>query len=213
MATELRLQKFIDAIQITSDIDNLDNDAPQIMRRTSSSIQKTSTFVVATKEPHDMILPINVIWFCFDKTSQYYKQALKRISKDPDPSGSFEHTWEVLYFYEDIWADQSYAQEDLDKLTGDIPGAATTSTLGLVMLTTDPEDPAAPRVILEGDSRLSDPRDPKPHSHPEKPATMLQHDDGVLTIDNGVPAAGSMLISTSATTAAWRKPTEADLGE
>tara|TARA_Y100001963_G_scaffold139226_1_gene204828 strand:+ start:3733 stop:4368 length:636 start_codon:yes stop_codon:yes gene_type:complete len=211
MATELRLQKFTDAIRITSDIDNLDNDAPQVMRRTSASIQKTSTFVVAKIEPHDMVLPLNVIWFCFDPNSSYYNKALRRVSKDP--SASFEHTWEVLYFYSDLWLDQHYAPEDLDKLTADIPGAATVSDLGLVLLATAPEDPNNPVVILEGDSRLTDARDPKPHSHPEKPATMLQHSDGVLTIKNSAAVAGALLFSTSTTEAEWRKPTPEDLGE
>jgi hypothetical protein len=211
MSVELRLQKFIDAMQITSDIDNLDNDAPQVMRRTSSAIQKTSTFVVSKAEPHDMILPLNVIWLCFDPSSSYYKNALRRVSKDADSNGSFEHTWEVMYFYDDIWGDQYYDGEDMNNMTGNTPGAATTTSLGLVTLVGTPDDPQNPAVILEGDTRLSDPRVPLPHSHPEKPATMVQHDDGILTIANGTPAPGSMLISTSTTEAAWRIPTEDDL--
>lgn len=211
MSVELRLQKFIDAIQITSDIDNLDNDAPQVMRRTSASIQKTSTFVASKSEPHDMVLPLNVIWICYDPNSRYYKNALRRISKEPDTNGSFEHSWEVMYFYDDIWGNQYYDAEDMQNLTAKIPGAATNTTLGLVTIVGTPEDPANPAIILEGDSRLSDPRTPLPHSHPEKPATMLQHDDGILTITAGSPAQGSMLISTSATEATWRIPTEDDI--
>lgn len=209
---ELRLQTFIDAIGITSDVDNLSKDTPQVMRRLNAAIQRTSTFVVAIEEPDNMILPLNVIWVCFDSTSKYYKQALKRKSKDADPSGDFTHTWEVLYFYQDIWEEQVYDAADQASLTNiQIPTGATTSKLGLVKLSHAPADALLPVVVVEGDPRLSDARTPKPHSHAEIPATMLQHSNGVVTIANGQPAVGKVLKATGNDSATWDHLTQADI--
>lgn len=211
---ELKLQNYINAIEITSDVENLSKDTPQVMRRENTAIQKTSTFVVAINEPHDMILPLNVIWVCFDGTSGLYKKALKRVSKDPDENGQLVQTWEVLYFYDDLWHDQYYDAEDKDKLSNVvIPSGATTDTLGLVRLSHPaPEgDEGMPVVVSEGDPRLSDAREPLPHVHPEIPATMLQHANGVVTVMNGEPAVGKVLKATSETSATWDFLTEDDI--
>lgn len=211
---ELKLQDFITAMAVTSDVDNLSKDTPQVMRRENSAIQKTSTFVVSINEPHDMILPLNVVWLCYDGTSSYYKKALKRISKDVDENGFFTNTWEVLYFYDDIWLDQFYDAEDSDKLSNAvIPTGATTDTLGLVRLSYPaPEgEEGMPIVVSEGDPRLTDAREPLPHTHPEIPTSMLQHANGVVTIANGEPSVGKCLRATSETSATWDFLTEDDI--
>ena len=201
---ELKLQNFIDAMGVTSDVDNLSQDTPQVMRRENTAIQKTSTFVVSILEPVGMILPLNVIWLCYDATSGNYKSALKRVSKDADPGGAYTYSWEVLYFYDDIWLDQAYDAEDSDKLSNAvIPAGATTSTLGLVKLSTPSTTPGMPIVVTEEDERLSDPRTPKAHSHAEIPATTLQHANGVVAINIGEPAIGKVLMATGPGSAGW----------
>lgn len=201
---ELKLQTFIDAMAITSDVDNLSENAPQVMRRVNTAIQKTSTFVIAVNEPLGMILPINVIWLCYDSTSPHYRHALKRISKDADENGKYTNSWEVLYFYEDIWGDQEYDAEDRESLSNVVvPGGATTTLLGLVKLSAVPADALMPVVISEGDVRLTNARDPLPHSHMEIPATQLKHATGIVTIANGTPAIGKCLKALGPNSATW----------
>lgn len=210
---EKRLQDFVLAVGITSDIANLDSTAPQVIYKNNPSIAKTSTFVIGKNEPHDMVLPLNVVWLDWNPNSPTYRHAKVRESKDADPSGTYVHTWRTLYFYDEIWTDQAYDQEDSDAISnGEAPGPATITELGLVRLATAWTGQGYPAVLVEGDPRLSDPRVPKDHTHPEKPATSLAHDSGaVVTITSGTPEAGAVLMATSSTSAGWAKIREEDL--
>lgn len=209
---ELELQRYISGLEFVSDAKNLSDETPQIIRRTNAQIGKTSTFVCAIKEPWNMILPLNVIWIDFNPNSPTYRHALKRISKDADPMGVHNHSWEVLYYLEHIWVDQYYDADDLASIgSGETAGAATTTELGIVLISHDPAPGTVPVAIADNDPRLSDAREPLPHSHPEIPATMLQHANGVVTISNGVPQVGAVLKATSASSAGWAKLQEADL--
>ena len=210
---EKRLQDVILALGVASDIDNLNAKTPQVVYKNNPSIAKVSTFVVSQDEPHDMVLPLNVVWLDWNPNSSTYRHALVRESKDVDPEGKYNHTWRVLYYYEDIWTDQYYDQDDLDTIgSGDAPGAATINDLGVVRLARPWDGAGFPAAIVDGDPRLSDDRYPKPHTHPEKPASQLAHESGaVVTITSGVLVEGAVLKATSATTAGWRKIKEEDL--
>jgi len=210
---ELLLQRYIAGLEVVSDAANLSEETPQVMRRTNTSIGKTSTFVCALKEPWNMILPLNVIWIDFNPNSSTYRHALKRVSKDADGlNAEYNHTWEVLYYLENIWDEQFYDTDDLSSIgSGETAGAASTTEMGIVLISHDAPDGSTPVAVVQGDPRLDDAREPLPHEHAEIPATELQHATGVVAISNGTPAVGSVLKATSSTSAGWGKLMAADI--
>ena len=210
---ELLLQRYIAGLEVVSDAGNLSEETPQVMRRTNPSVGKTSTFVCALLEPWNMILPLNVIWIDFNPNSDTYRHALRRVSKDADPQNvDRNHTWEVLYYLEHIWVEQYYDADDLAAIgSGETAGAASTTEMGIVLISHDPAEGQTPIAIVEGDPRLTDAREALPHSHAEIPATELQHADGVVAISNGTPEVGSVLKASSPTSAGWSKLMEADI--
>jgi hypothetical protein len=207
---ELALQNYIEALEVTSGISDLSDEIPQIVRRTNPSVGKTSTFVCSVLEPHNMILPLNVIWIDFNPNSSTYRNALMRVSKDP--KGLYENSWEVQYYYDNIWNNQYYDEEDSALInSGNSIDSATTSSMGIVLISTAPEMGQIPVAITEGDPRLTDPRTALPHSHQEKPTTQLQHSEGVITIEGGPAPEGSVLRFNGNGSASWSKLTESDL--
>lgn len=212
MAMELRLQKLVEAMEIASDIDALADGASILMRRTSPAINKTIAFVCSSVEPNNMVLPLNVVWLNYDKNSPFYRQALKRKSKDADPVTGFNNTWEVLYYYEDALEAQYYDEEDQDAIgqAQKVP-VASVDEFGIVKLYENPPQGEDPIVILDDDPRLSDPRTPKEHTHAEVPASILSHSTGTIVINDGEPQVGMALVAKSATAAGWRKLTSADI--
>lgn len=210
---EKRLEDFVLAVGVTSDIANLDSTVSQVLYKNNPSIAKTTTFVIGKNEPHDMVLPLNVVWLDWNTGSATYRHALVRESKAVDPKGKYEHTWRVLYFYDEIWADQEYDETDGEAISnGDAPGPATITELGLVRLATPWSGDGYPAALVDTDPRLTDARTPLPHTHPEKPAVSLAHDSGsVVTITGGVPSEGAVLMATSSTAAGWAKISEEDL--
>lgn len=209
---ELLLQRYIAGLEIVSDAGNLSEETPQVMRRTNPSVGKTSTFVCALLEPWNMILPLNVIWIDFNPNSKTYRHALRRLSKDADPAGQYNHSWEVLYYLDHIWTEQFYDADDLAAIgSGETAGAASTTTMGIVLISHDAPDGSTPTAIVEGDPRLSDAREALPHNHDEIPATQLQHSDGIVAISNGTPEAGAVLKASGPNAAGWSKLVSADI--
>lgn len=212
MAMEKRLEDLMKAFYVASDIENLDGSTPILMRKSNPSINKTVSFICSVVEPTQMVLPLNVVWFNFDKSSKYYNTALKRVSKESPSSGEFEHTWKLLYYYDEAMEAQFYDQEDQDAIGGSQKvSVATMETFGIVMLHENPAEGEDPRVILDTDPRLSDARTPTEHDHDEKPATMLAHATGHLTIVDSEPVIGATIIAKSATECEWRQLRDTDI--
>lgn len=210
-AMELRLQRFIDAVEVISNMSDLNNETPIAMRHQDPATTLTTTFVCSQVEPTKMVLPANVIWIVFDRNSSYYKQALKRTSKQTGSHAEFEHSWELLYFYDDIFAAQYYDPDDLGN-TGTPITYATTTNSGTFKLTATAQSINAPRIISEGHYTLTDDRVPTEHSHPELPATKLETVSSFVTVaDQPNPQIGMALVCDSNTTAIWRKLTESDV--
>lgn len=211
-AMELRLEKFIDSAEIIGNMGDLNNETPVVLRYQDPQSLRTITFVCSQVEPTKMVLPANVVWVNFDRNSIYYKQALKRTGKTSGSHAEFEHSWELLYFYAEVFDNQYYDPADLADLEDERVGYAQVSTAGIAKLTTAPTQALAPRIISEGHYSLTNNRDPLDHEHPEKPATKLKTVSSFVSITNQpTPLIGMALVCDSHTTASWRKLTETDV--
>lgn len=210
---ELKLEKLIQDVENISNIRNLDALNPKVVRLSHPTNRQVTAIVAAHREPHTLVLPLNVTWMVFDPLSTLYRKALRRVSKEPDVVAGTEHTWEVVELYDDVFVTQYYDDADTALLTTQNPvSIATTDTLGVVRISVESATPSNPVGIVEGDPRLSDPRQPLPHTHPERPATQLKTATGVVTIGGSdAPEEGAVLIATSPTTAVWRKLSTSDI--
>lgn len=214
-AMELRLENFIDAVQVISSIDDLNDETPIVVRQQDPATREIVTIVCSTVEPTRMVLPMNVVWIVFDRDSKYYKQALKRTSKSSDPkTPEFEQSWRLLYFYEEVFESQFYDPDDLNSGGAEPIGPATTTEYGIIRLSTPAEIEAEPYVVSEGHYSLTNNRDPRPHleQHPEKPATILAIGSNIIQIiDQPAPELGMALVLDGAGQAQWRKLLEEDI--
>lgn len=210
---EKNLELIIDSLRVVSDIQNMDETNPITHRVSNPTIRKVTTVVCAYREPYNLILPLNFIWFCFDPQSVYYKQALRRVSKDADAQKGFAHTYEVIDTMAQFEADQYYDEEDAAILAQNDPlPVATESVLGVARLSVPPVSGATPIVVGDNDPRMTDAREPTEHTHPEVPATQIKTRTGVVTIgDSASPKTGDVLIATSPKTAVWRPLTSNDI--
>lgn len=210
---EKKIEEIRDALRVISDIQNMDETNPIVHRVSNATVRKVTTTIAAVREPVNLIVPLNVIWFDFDPQSKYYKAARRRPSKNPDVAAGTLHTWEVIDTYAQFIEDQFYDAEDAAILNTQAPlPIASATVLGIAKLSHAPTNAAAPTVVGEGDPRLSDARVPNEHTHPEKPATMLKTRTGYVTIENSAaPVVGAALIATSANSAGWRQITTADV--
>jgi hypothetical protein len=211
-AMELRLEKFISSAEVISNMSDLNNETPVALRYQDPQTLQTITFVCSQVEPTKMVLPANVVWINFDRNSPYYKQALKRTSKNKGSHLQYEHSWEVLYFYTNVFDNQFYYPEDLADLDDERVGPASVDKAGIAKLNEAPLESNSPRLISEGHYTLENNRDPKEHEHAEKPATKLKTISSFVNIVNQPnPLIGMALVCDSHLTASWRKLTEADI--
>lgn len=210
---EKQLVDIREALRVISNIQNLDDTNPIVHRLSNSTVRRVHCDVAALREPYNEILPLNVIWFDFNPQSAYYNTARRRVSKEPDARAGTTHTWEVIETMAEYEVDQYYDQEDADLLAQDDPiPAATVTTLGIARLSVAPKDGAAPVAVGEGDPRLTNPRKPLDHTHPEKPASILKTKTDTITIGNSpTPEVGATLVVGAGKNAVWRKLTSTDI--
>lgn len=209
---ERKLEQLIMDLERVSNVRNLDENNPIVTRISHPTNATVHVIVNALQEPDTLILPLNVTWFVYDPQHKYYRQALRRVSKDS--SGEFNHTWEVVTKFDEVFVDQFYDQEDRNKLSDTSgPPVAQKDTMGIARLSYEAEVTSNPEVVAEGDPRLSDARPPLAHTHPERPAEKLRTSEGVVSIEGSdAPIQGATLVATSANTAEWRKLRTSDLG-
>ena len=210
---ELRLQNLIEDFERVSNVRNLDENNPIVMRLSHPTNASVHVIVCALTEPETLVLPLNVTWFVYDPLHKFYRQALRRKSKDSDPTGEFSHTWERVETYDEVFVDQYYDADDTDKLSDNSgPDVAQPSVLGIARLSVEAEVASNPVVVAEGDPRLSDAREPLAHTHPERPARQLRTSEGVVTIEGSAePVNGAVLVATGPNTAEWRKLRTSDI--
>lgn len=211
--SELRLDTLIENLEEVSNLQNMDPLNPIVVRLSHPTNRTVTAVVCAQSEPYTLVLPLNVTWFDFNPLSANYRKALRRVSKDADSVNGREHTWEVIENYNDVFVTQYYDEADTAQLTTQNPvPAATTTVMGVARISVDAQVPSNPVAVVEGDPRLSDPRQPLAHTHPEQPATQIQTAEGVVTVGGSEGAvAGAVLIATGPTTATWRKLTTSDI--
>lgn len=180
---------------------------------------------VAFLEPNNVTFPLNVSWIVADPQHPAYKKVLRRTSTAK--SVDYRNTWSEVTTFEDLIAEPQFWDVTGGFNLGevDVPqvGAATVDVRGLVMLNREyTDDAGAPVIVGSNDARMSNARDPLPHTHPKLPITMMLLTSGVnaahvkISTANA-PVAGELLAITAKGAqdnewiGEWRRPTRADL--
>lgn len=210
---ERRLEQLILDLERVADMQNLDPLNPIVLRISHPTNKTVTVIVCAQSEPSTLVLPLNVTWFDLNPLSPYYRSALRRVSKEADEDNGREHTYEPIELYDDVFTTQYYDDIDTGKLTTQNPiPVANTEVLGVARLSAPAQVPSDPIVVVEGDPRLSDAREPNAHTHDEVPATQIKTANGYVTVSGSEePVVGATLVATSTTTAVWRRLTSADI--
>lgn len=210
---ELKLENFIGYAEGISDMQNLDELNPIVLRLSHPTNREVVVVACAQLEPVSLVLPLNTIWIDLNPLSNNYRKALQRQSKEADLVSNTTHTWEVIDTVDQLWAAQHYDDADRATLTTQNPvPTASVSVMGVARLSEVPEVSSNPIAVAEGDPRLSDARTPTSHTHDELPATQLKTATGVVTIGGSeAPVSGATLVATSSNTAAWRRLTTSDI--
>ena len=204
---ELRLENFIKALERTTNI-HQQNEAPIVVRITDDASGVSAVFCCSYYVPRYVMLPVEAVWIDFNPDSETYRHAYVRTTKGDTPESD---VWEELYFYADAFGDQAYDQDDLSMISVALPSPATTLTHGIGYLSAGTIDSV---VVVEGDARLTDQRDPLPHDamHKEAPATMIASASGTKTIKNqAAPEINATLVMDGGEYV-WRKLKEQDIG-
>lgn len=165
------------------------------------------TFVVLVSylEPDTLTVPHNVSWIMADPEHADYKVLMRRVDAENYDGNGYRGSWSVLSTVETIFDEPQFFKKDSDPILGEVeqfrpPIATDKSYGGFYVSHVEPGTEAAPVVVGTNDLRMSNPRDPKPHSHPNTPATMLTAGDGTTKYANvstvNDPVAGQMLFIT-----------------
>lgn len=210
---ELKLERLIKQLETISQDRGLSPDNPVIYRLSHPAASLTTVIVVAHNEPYTQILPLNVTWFNMNPLSNNFRKALRRVSKTDPNDGTYNHTYETINTYAEVFVEQVYDIADEAIISsGSGAAAATVSVAGLVRVATTPQNVNSPVVVGDNDPRLSDARTPTAHSHPQSPAQQLATSTTNVTINNSsAPQVGDVLVATSSTTAVWRALTSNDI--
>jgi len=217
-----RLEQFIDRVVTVAERRNLAPENPiTIMIDVGNSQYYT---VVSHGEPNHVTLPLNVTWVVADPDSPHYMKALRRASALP--FDGYRNTWAELRTYEDFEDEPQFWDLSATFQFGEVQVAgvqpATDTMRGVFMLNREPADPADPIIVSSDDPRMSNERQPLPHTHPLLPSTMLQGSQGTHEFfvhigNNRSPKAGELLALTRPATepgewhGEWRYVEETDL--
>lgn len=125
---ELRLSKFITALEKITDVHNLDDANPFMFNMPHPDFMEGQTtqsgliaqkfrMAVAREEPLNVGLPINGIWINMDAKSRYFRTALKlKAVAGPNESnvsnaitdGGFQQSWIAIGRYERMFDESQY---------------------------------------------------------------------------------------------------------
>nr|DAF93406.1 MAG TPA: Ig-like domain protein [Myoviridae sp. ctshb19] len=166
---------------------------------------KKFVVLVSLLEPDTLTVPYNVSWINADPEHEDYKVLQRRVDAEKYDDKNYRGSWAVLSTVEEIFTEEQYFKKDADPILGAVPDfrppLAAKTRLGGFTLSEGSvqEDADDPVVIYTNDPRMSDPREPLPHSHPDFPRTILSAGDGsenYVIVSGSEPAPGSMLFIT-----------------
>lgn len=188
-----------------------DTSTAQVMRQINPILNTSSTQIICDTEPFDFVLPMNVIWLCMDKKSDFYRKLLQRKSKTP--ANGLHHTWTLVTNINTVWAPQYYDPADIGD--GSEYEKATKTSQGIARLTTEPSSVNRPTFVSISDLRNTNARKPLPHDemHPEKPLVNVRTASGRVLMDADVGANGTTFVADSDIKASYGKIDAADLLE
>lgn len=205
---DLRLIKYVEALNESTQFEASSPPAPKYVRRTNAVLGKTTLIVVSHEEPYATPLPLNVVWACFTKSSPMYRKIYRRVSKEPNPAMGTNHTWVLLQSFDELWEDQYYDSGDEPDSGGDVP-IATTEIRGIVKLSmsTDADNPDHPVVVSDTDPRNFDTRYPLLHDemHAEKPLRIIKTTGDNVLMDNGIEVNGCIPTSMAETESSYEQ--------
>lgn len=160
--------------------------------------------LVSLLEPDTLTVPYNVTWINADVNSEDYGVLMRRVDAEKYDDKGYRGSWSVLSTVEEIYEEEQYYKKDSDPILGEVqqflPPLAATTRIGGFRTTVDREDDTEEEirvVVTTNDPRMSDAREPKPHTHPNEPRTMLSAGDGSnvyvnISTEND-PVAGDVL--------------------
>ncbi|QYW04145.1 hypothetical protein pEaSNUABM46_00161 [Erwinia phage pEa_SNUABM_46] len=135
--------------------------------------------VVSLTEPSFSEKPYNLIWIDANSGSPQYQYVLRRTSHVSD--GNHRGSWVSVPDYASLFNSKQFFRRvvenagDLGIEEGDLEiPHATTNRIGSVQTKTDPADAEDPIAVSGSDPRMSDPRYPTNHDHPDYPRTMIR---------------------------------------
>ena len=192
---------YITKILALADLRNLSEDRAVVFRIDIGN--GDNILVVASYyEPDYRQYPFNVIWIPANPSSGDYAKALRRTDKVP--AGGYNDTWDELTTFASLTDEMQYFDNSNDNtfllgelgLHGQVLPAAI-NRLGSVKLNLTPGDANNPVVVSSNDPRMTNDRDPLPHTHPEEPYTHLVGSTTIassVTVNtSNVPSAGQVL--------------------
>lgn len=132
--------------------------------------------IVGYLEPTFVELPYNVLWLNCNPGASTFKQILRRLSHVSD--GQHRGSWQRVISLPDLYAVKQFYRKvaegtvdvDVDPSDMAVP-RATTTAVGIVTLLNESADSVA---VSDSDARMSDPRYPNYHEHPDKPRRKIR---------------------------------------
>ena len=117
---EQRLSNLVSSLMRLADIRNLDDTNPVIITLSSEAGNPTIV-IVSYYEPYIGDYPVNVSWINADPASAGYQYIYKRVDYTPDPVSGTNNTWQLLYYYNDVFnPPQYYLGQTADQITQEI---------------------------------------------------------------------------------------------
>lgn len=165
---------------------------------------KSFVVLVSMIEPDTLTVPYNVCWINADEDSEDYKVLMRRVDAENYDGKGYRGSWAVLSTVEEIYNEEQYFKKESDPILGEVeqfrPALANDTVYGGFFTShDDTQDTADGTRIVVGsnDTRMSNARPPKPHSHADFPRTMLSTGDGSENYINissvNDPVAGQVL--------------------
>jgi hypothetical protein len=230
----MTLQEFIDKHFQLCSYRGIDPLNPiDFIIQPSANVNQTWTLLCSVSEPTFSRVAYNILWMPLDPADSNYKKILIRKDHETNNMG-YRSFWEVIDTYENLWKEVQYwipvitdpfllGITDLNEGIG----PATTQVLGLAYLEGNPVDPesglkqpVSPIAIEHNDIRMSNPRYPNFHTHPDYARTKIKINDTqyALVSTSFVPEAGMLLFiegvnpeNSNEFIAVWRYPRSADI--
>lgn len=199
----MTLTAFIDdKIAIAKDFRGLSKFNP-VEIVVQNGVHKFS-ILVSYLEPDTLTVPYNVTWINANPEHEDYRTLMRRVDAEKYDDSGYRGSWAVLTTVEEIYNEEQFFKKDSDPILGEIdsfrPPLASTTLAGGFFLTRDGTDASVDAVAVgTNDERMSNAREPKPHTHIQEPLTMLSAGDGTgkyIAVTTNDPVAGDVLFVT-----------------